>query len=63
MRNRRILLYLVLLLAIINIIEHVDAPPRLPLIMADYQRCQRIDPGPLIQHRGVNLYPRRKDIS
>lgn len=63
MRNPRALVFLVLILAIINIIKKVDAPPQLPLVKADYQRCVHVEPGPLVQRRGVNLYPQRKDIA
>ena len=63
MRNPRFLLYIALVLAIINMIEKMDAPPQLPLVHADYQQCVRIEPGPLVQRKGVNLYPQHKDIA
>lgn len=49
MRNPRILLYLALLLAIANIIAHIDAPPRLPLVRADFSTCELHNPnGPVV---------------
>lgn len=63
-RNPRLLLYIAIILAALNLFKTEDAAPRLPLVKADWKRCiidhhdeEPLGPGP----SPTNNYPRRMD--
>lgn len=55
MRNPRVLLYVALVLAILNLIHKAEPQQTLPLVHADYPLCIKMRPGPLDKpHRTIS---------